>query len=194
MQQTPQQQALNAANQVQSLMAQLRALQNQVNAFLLTYNDQSYASIWAGLPTVAINATTGLPSAYDLTAGSGTVTATQASTVLSFSTSQSNLAGTYIAITGDTSNGLYLVGSGSGTAWTIATPFGGSNLSGAAWGTSNPNSAHPIALPVGSPILMAEGNLITAIGALQNFQSYMTGVAISTQVNTPQKFADILNS
>ena len=41
---------------------------------------------------------------------------------------------------------------------------------------------------------MAHNNLLTAVGCLNNFQSFMTGVAVGTQVNTPQKFSDLLNS
>ncbi len=192
-QQTQQQQSLNAAATIANLMAQLRLLQNQVNAFLLTYNDQNYASVLATLPTFAFNSN-GSPGAYDLTAGSGTVAVTNNSTSLVFSASQTGLSGTYIAVTGDSSNGLYLIGSGSGTSWVITTPYGGSSNSTASWGTSNPNNAHPIALPVANPLNMACNNLLTGIAALQNFQSYMTGVAISSQANTPQKFADLLNS
>jgi hypothetical protein len=192
-QQTQQAQALAAAASVANLMSQLRALQNSVNAFLLTYNDQNYGALWATFPTLAFNAN-GTAGIYDATSGSGTVSVSTGGQVLTFSESQTGLAGAYITIQGDTSNGLYLVGNGNGVTWPIATAFTGPTLSGAFWGTTTPNTAHPIAIPLNAPLLMAEGNLVTAVGCLENFQSYMTGVAIATQVNTPQKFADILNS
>ncbi len=192
-QQTQQVQALAAAAAVASYMSQLRSLQNAVNAFLLTYADQSYASIWQVLPTYAF-ASPGQPGLYDQSAGSGTVSVTSGSTAITFSASQSGLTGKYLVVTGDTSNGVYPIGSGSGTSWVLGAPFGGNSLSGASWGTTNPVGANPIALPSGSPLNMAYNNLLTSVGCLENFQSYMTGAAISSQANTPQKFADLLNS
>jgi hypothetical protein len=192
-QQTQQAQALAAAAQAASYGAQLRALQKNINDFLLTWNGQNYGNILANLPTLSFfgNGTAGN---YDVTAGSGTVSVTSGSNALTFSTSQSGLAGTYVTITGDSTNGLYLVQSGSGTAWLLAAAYAGATNASASWSTSAPNTAHPIGVPTGNPLLMAEGNIVTMVGCLTNFQSYMTGVAITTQANTPQKFADLLNS
>ena len=81
------------------------------------------------LPTFAFNAN-GSQGAYDQSAGSGTVTVATASPAVTFSSSQSGLAGQYIVIAGDTSNGLYLVSGGSGFNWVLASPFGGSPMSG----------------------------------------------------------------
>ena len=111
------------------------------------------------------------------TAGSGTLAITNNATSLTFSTAQTGLSGTYLVVTGDTSNGLYLIGSGSGTAWTITTPYGGPTAAAAAWGTDTPNTAHPIALPVRRPDRHRANNLLTAVGCLTNFQSFMTGGA-----------------
>jgi len=77
----------------------------------------------------------GLTATY---AGSGTVSANNASTSITFSTSQSSLAGKILTIIGDTSSGSYTIQSGGpGTAWTISPAFGGTNISGAAWATAN---------------------------------------------------------
>ena len=119
---------------------------------------------------------------------------TNGGTAITFSASQTGLAGSYLIVTGDTSNGIYLIGSGSGVSWTLTSPFGGATLGTAAWGTATPNNAHPIALPSGSPLLMARNDVLTANGCLANFQSYWTGAALGSQSNTPQKWADILNS
>jgi hypothetical protein len=191
-QQSQQQQAINAALAVASFMAQLRNIQAGVNDFLLRYNDNSYENVWNILPTFTFSQ--GAQGLWDTTAGTGTITTTNGSTAVTFGSSQTGLSGTYIVVTGDTSNGIYLVGSGATTSWVLTTPFGGASLSGASWGTSNPNGAHPIGLPSGTPLNMAYNNLLTAVGCLTNFQSYMTGVAVGTQANTPQKFADLLNS
>lgn len=122
--QTKQALAIAAAQQVASLMLQLKVAHDAVNAFLTTYNDNSYDTTWQSLPTVTVNA-------------DGTV-------------AQSNDA--------------------------------------------TPNNAHPINVPASAPILVARNDLLTSVGCLQNFQSYMTGAAITTQANTPRKFADLLNS
>lgn len=63
--------------------------------------------------------------------------------------------------------------------------------SGTADGT--PNTAHVIGVPAAAPILVARNDLLTAVGCLTNFQSFMNGVAVTTQANTPRKFADLLN-
>lgn len=71
------------------------------------------------------------------------------------------------------------------------TVFATDGTVGTADGT--PNNAHPIGVPSAAPLLMARNDLLTAVGCLTNFQSYMTGVAVTTQTNTPRKFSDLLN-
>lgn len=122
-QQSKQALAITAAQTVASLMSQLKGLHDAVNAFLTTYNNNSYDTTWQALPTTTFNA-------------DGTV----------------------------------------GTA------------------DGSPNNAHPISVPASSPLLVARNDLLTGVGCLQNFQSYMTGVAVTTQTNTPRKYADLLNS
>lgn len=56
------------------------------------------------------------------------------------------------------------------------------------------NTAHPINVPAGTPILVSRNDLLTALGILTNFQNFMNGVAVTTQANTPRKFSDLLNS
>lgn len=69
-----------------------------------------------------------------ITTGTGTLSVAAGTNAVTFSTSQSGLQGKYITVTGDSSNGLYIVASGSGTAWTLATNYGGTtSASGAAW-------------------------------------------------------------
>ncbi len=192
-QQTKQQTAIAAAQTVASFMNQLAQLQDQITAFLQRNTDNSYDTYWQQLPTAAINAN-GTQGPYDQTAGSGTVAVANGSTAITFSTSQTGLVGNYLIITGDSSNGMYLIVSGSGTAWVIGSPYGGVTNGTAAWGTSTPNTAHPIAVPVGTPILVAEQWVNTSVGSLTNFVSFMGGNAISTQANAPRKFADLLNN
>ncbi len=55
------------------------------------------------------------------------------------------------------------------------------------------NTAHPINVPAGSPLLVARDDLLTSVGCLTNFQSFMVGTAVTTQANTPRKYADLLN-
>lgn len=192
-QQSPQAQAIAYATQVAQLMAQLKALYGAISTLVTQNTDQSYDTVLQALPTYVKNSN-GTFGLYDTTAGSGAVSVTQGGTLLTFSTSQSGLSGSYIVITGDTSNGLYLIGTGATTAWTITSPFGGSTVSAVGWGTTTPNIAHPIGVPVGTPLNMARNDVLTAEGCLANFQTYWTGAALGVQTNTPQKWADILNS
>lgn len=122
-QQTKQQLAITAAQNLAALMLQLKNAHDAVNAFMTTYNDNTYDTYWAQFPTVTINP-------------DGT-----------------------------------MAGSNDGA----------------------PNTAHPINVPAGTPLLVARNDLITAIGCITNFQSFMTGVAVATQANTPRKWADLLN-
>jgi hypothetical protein len=80
------------------------------------------------------------------------------------------------------------------TTWVAfpTTVFASDGTVGTADGT--PNNAHPISVPVATPLLVSRNDLLTAVGCLTNFQSFMTGVAVTTQANTPRKFADLLNS
>jgi hypothetical protein len=57
-------------------------------------------------------------------AGVGNVTATITSNTLTFASSQSNLAGTYIVVGADTVS--YLITNGATTTWFIGTPYAGS--------------------------------------------------------------------
>ena len=68
--------------------------------------------------------------------GTGTASVTGGGTAITFSTSQTGLIGSYLAINGDSSNGIYQVASGSGTSWVLATAHGGSTNSTATWGTA----------------------------------------------------------
>jgi len=69
------------------------------------------------------------------TPGSGTVAVSYNSTAVVFSTSQTGLIGSYLAIVGDLTNGRYLVASGSGTAWVLGSPYNGATNAAASWGT-----------------------------------------------------------
>jgi hypothetical protein len=59
--------------------------------------------------------------------GTGNVTATAGSNTLTFASSQSSLAGTFIQVTGDSSNGSYLITNGATTTWYIGAPYAGSS-------------------------------------------------------------------
>lgn len=193
MQLTQQQQAIAAAIQVASFMAQLKALYTAIAGFLVTNTNQAYAGILADLPTYTFTSQ-GAQGLYDTTAGAGNVSVTSGSSAITFSQTQTGLSGSYLVVVGDTANGLYLIGSGNGTTWTLASPYGGATNATATFGTATPNTAHPIALPMGGPLNMAENNILTAVGSLTNFATFWTGGAIGVQANTPQKFADLLNS
>lgn len=56
-----------------------------------------------------------------------------------------------------------------------------------------PNPTHPIYVPPSFPIMVARNDLASAIVCLQNFQSYMTGLAVAAQTIAPRKCADTLN-
>jgi len=192
-QQTKQQTAIAAAQAVASFMQQLANLQDQITVFLTRNTDNTYDTYWQHLPTAAINAN-GTQGAYDQTAGSGTVAVANGSTAITFSASQTGLTGSWLIISGDSSNGLYLIVSGSGTGWVIGSPYGGTTNGTASWGTSNPNTANPIAVPIGQPLLVAEQWVNTSLGSLTNFVAFMNGTAVGTQANTPRKFSDLLNT
>lgn len=68
-----------------------------------------------------------------ITAGSGTVSVTNGSASLTFSTSQSSLQGKYIVVTGDTTHGLYVDTTSSGTSHTLATTYQGPTNASASW-------------------------------------------------------------
>lgn len=190
---TQQQQALSYAALIASYMAQLRTLYGQISTTLTTSSDQSYDGTLENLPTFAFT-TQGAQGLFDQTAGSGTVSVANGSALITFSTSQTGLSGSYLVVTGDSANGLYLIGTGSGDNWTLMSPYAGATNASASFGFSAPNTAHPIALPLGGPLQMSRNNVLTANGALANFQAYWTGQAVASQANTPQKFADLLNS
>jgi hypothetical protein len=71
------------------------------------------------------------------TAGAGTVAIANGSTEATFSQPQTGIDGLHLAITGDTSNGLYCIAGGSGTIWTLCGPFGGTTVTSAAWQTTD---------------------------------------------------------
>lgn len=71
-----------------------------------------------------------------ITAGTGTISVTNAGTTVTFGSSQTGLQGKYLTMVGDSTSGFYLVISGSGTSWTIATPYGGTTLSASSAGWS----------------------------------------------------------
>lgn len=68
-----------------------------------------------------------------ITAGSGTLSATNAGTSITFSASQTGLQGKDLVVTGDSSAGIYTITGGSGTSWTISPGYGGSTASGLSW-------------------------------------------------------------
>ncbi|OYV95787.1 MAG: hypothetical protein B7Z73_01890 [Planctomycetia bacterium 21-64-5] len=56
---------------------------------------------------------------------SGTASVTNGSASITTSASQTSLIGNYLTFTGDSTYQAYLVASGSGTAWTLSTTYGG---------------------------------------------------------------------
>jgi hypothetical protein len=63
----------------------------------------------------------------------GTASVTNGSASVTTSASQASLIGNYLIFTGDSSNGVYLVSSGSGTSWTLSSNYGGSTNATAAF-------------------------------------------------------------
>lgn len=61
---------------------------------------------------------------------SGTVSVTNGSGTVTFSTSQTGLLNLNAVITGDSSSQVYTITGGSGTSWTISPVYGGANASG----------------------------------------------------------------
>ncbi len=191
-QQTKQQDAIAQAAALASLMGQMSTLQDSVNTYMTTYNNNLYASVWSQLATAAVNAD-GSMAAIDSTAGSGTIAVTSGSQSITFSTSQTSLAGKYLTVVGDATNGQYLILSGSGTSWVIATSYAGATQATAAWGTSTPNTSHPIVVPPASPLLYTELSLSQALAVLIGFQSFMAGSTVTGISPTPRVVSDALN-
>jgi len=86
--------------------------------------------------------------------GTGTVTLANNSTSLTFGTSQSGLIGKYFVSTGDSTNSLNLIVSGSGLNWTLATAYQGTALSAspATWYTLQSENHSQTALSAGANI------------------------------------------
>ena len=61
--------------------------------------------------------------------GSGTVSIANGGTALTFGTSQTGLQGKYWFDSQDSTNGFYVIASGSGTSWTLASAYQGTTLS-----------------------------------------------------------------
>ncbi len=74
-----------------------------------------------------------LDSPEYFTSGAGTIGITNGSTAVTFSASQSGLAKAFIQVTGDATNGLYQIASGSGTSWTLTAAYTGTTQAAAAW-------------------------------------------------------------
>jgi hypothetical protein len=72
-----------------------------------------------------------------ITAGTGTISVSNAGTAVTFGSSQTGLIGKYLVMVGDSTGGLYLVIAGSGTSWTIATGYGGTTLAASSAGWSS---------------------------------------------------------
>jgi len=87
-----------------------------------------------------------------ISAGSGTVSVTNNSGSITFSSSQSGLTGKYLVVTGDSTNGIYTITGGSGTAWTISPVYGGSTAGTASWSTLTAETHSQTALIAGTNI------------------------------------------
>ncbi len=172
---TPQQAAVASAQNLAALAVQIQQLGKAMNAWMTDYNQNIWDTIWSKLNTVAVEAdgTTGL---VDTVAGSGTVAVTNGQAAITFSASQTGLVGKYLTVTGDPTNGVYPILSGSGTAWVLGMAFAGSTGGTSAWGIATPVNTDPIS--VSSGILPTRNALITlktAVATLQTVISQASG-------------------
>lgn len=150
-----QQQAINFAIGSNSLLtfvqalvaARTQALQLQPRIATLSCN-----TIWANMPTAAIKSdgSLGLIDNYN---GTGTISVTNQSINVVFSASQSSFTGVHLVIAGDSTGGVYAITGGSGTNWSLQTPYMGATNATASWGTLNPTTTNPIVAPGVPPIL-----------------------------------------
>lgn len=171
--QTTAQSAQASALALAALMAQSQTLYGALSNWLTDYSQNTWDTYWSQMPTCSVNADGSL-GPIDVTAGTGTVAVTLSSALLTFSASQTGLAGKWITINGDATNGLYLVSSGATTVWTLSANYNGSTASAAGWNTSTPNSAHPIFAPY---LLLSRNSLITAKTALSTLQTVFSQAA-----------------
>ena len=183
-----QQAAVQGANDVISFMGTLKGLRSAINDFVTRYNSEGYSTTWSKLVT-AVNSADGVPGLIDTTAGSGTVSVVTGSATITFSASQSALAGKYLVVTGDASNGYYLIVSGATTSWVLATPYGGLTAPTASWGTANPNVANPILI---GGINRSQAALVAGVVLMQQLQNLFTNAAVTTG-NYGQNIDDLVN-
>jgi len=163
------------AQTVQVLWNQLQSLCKAITSITTLTTNAGSQTAWNAMAT-ATQIATGAIGAPDVTGGTGTASATANSPIITFSTSQTALAGKYIVFLGDSSNGQYLMAGGSGVTWQLVTPYLGPTLGTAAWATITPNNAHPIT--VGSLNITAN-DLATALTDLATVLSVMNGTSAS---------------
>jgi hypothetical protein len=170
------------AQQVQSLWNQVQTLCQNISALAALTTQSSAQTAWNGMAT-ATQVASGDIGAPDVTGGSGTAAVNQNSPLVTFSTSQSGLGGSYIVFLGDSTNGQYLVAGGVGASWQLVKPYLGPNLSTAAWATITPNNAHPISVGT-PPLLMSANDLSAALSAMSVMLGVMNGTGTaSSEVN-----------
>lgn len=71
---------------------------------------------------------------------SGTASVTNGSATVTFTASQTGLAGTFLTFSGDATFGVYKVASGSGTSWTLDRVYAGDTASGMVVGKITPEA------------------------------------------------------
>jgi hypothetical protein len=161
------------AQRVQTLWNALQQLCENIAALTPIVTNSGAQTAWNAMAT-AVQTATGAIGAPDVTGGSGTAAVTQNSPIVTFSGTQTGLAGSYVVFLGDSTNGQYLVAGGTGVTWQLVNPYLGPTLSTASWATITPNNAHIIT--VGN-LNMSANDLATAITDLTTVLTVMNGTS-----------------
>jgi hypothetical protein len=172
------------AQRVQTLWNALQLLCENIASLTPLITNSGAQTAWNAMAT-AVQTATGAIGTPDVTGGSGTASVTQNSPIVTFSASQTGLAGTYVVFLGDSTGGQYLMAGGSGVTWQLVTPYLGPTLTTAFWATITPNNSHVIT--VGN-LNMSANDLATAITDLGTVLAVMNGT--SGTVVTKNRLAD----
>lgn len=175
---------ISQAQRVQTLWNSLQQICESFASLQSVIINSGAQTAWNAMAT-ATQTPSGAVGAPDVTGGSGTASVVQNSPIITFSASQTGLAGEYIVFLGDSTNSQYLVAGGVGVTWQLVTPYLGSTLSAAAWATITPNNAHVITV---GGINMSANDLATAITDMNTVLQVMNGT--SGTVTAKNRLAD----
>jgi hypothetical protein len=175
---------ISQAQTVQLLWNTLQTLCKQISSIASLSTQAGSQTAWNAMAT-ATQIATGVIGAPDVTGHSGTAAVTQNSPIVTFSASQTALAGLYVIFLGDSTNGQYLVAGGLGATWQLVNPYLGPTLTTAAWATLAPNNANPITV---GGLNVSANDLGTALTDLATVLTVMNGT--SGTITAKNRLAD----